>query len=133
MPLLGGVDKAERSRVQGLPRKRTDLGADRSAPRKAPSCARAVDWVADQGVAAMSQMDPNLMCPTGGETASHERRMAAERALDAIARYGRFSSALVDHRHFLAVSGAAADIAGDLTLRRCGHAPNKCGIGAVDP
>src|SRR5271167_4291210 len=108
------VYEAQNPRVQGLTRKRGDPGPNRAAARDFASGPRAVDRITDQRVSAMGEMHPDLMRPAGGKTAFDEGRLGLERTLDTIVRDRRFSLALGDHGHLLAVCGAAADVAGDL-------------------
>src|SRR6266851_697606 len=101
MPHPGGrMDKAEPPGVQSLAGKCGNLGTDRARAGDRPSGARAVDGITDQRVAAMGEMDSDLVGPTGGETAFEKRRVSLERALDAIAGHRWFSLSLSDHGHF---------------------------------
>ena len=118
--------------MQSLTGKLSDPGPNRAAARDGASSARAVYRIADQGVSAMSKMHPDLMCSACGKTALEKCRLGVERALDAIMRDRRFSSALPDNSHFLSVNNAAADVTGDLSCERSWHTPNYCRIGAVD-
>ena len=131
MPLLNRMGEAEQPGMQSLTRKGGNPRARRASPSNGSSGARAVDRIADQGVAEMGEMNPDLMSPTRGKTALNKRRMAVERALDPIAGDRWLSASFLDDGHFFAVRGAAADIAGDLTHRGSRYAPNKGNIRAI--
>src|SRR5216683_6110817 len=126
------MGEAEQPGMQGLTRKGGNPRARRASPSNGSSGARAVDRIADQGVAEMGEMNPDLMGPTRGETALNNRRIGMERALDPIASNSWFPSSFSDDGHFFAVRGAAANIAGDLAGRWGRHAPNKGCIGSID-
>ena len=81
----------------------------------------------------MGEVHPDLMRSAGGKTAFDEGRLRVKRALDTIMSDRGLSPAFPDDGHLLAVDGAAADIAGDLSSERGWHAPNNCGIGTVYP
>ena len=131
MPLLNRMGEAEQPGMQGLTRKGGNPRARRASPSNGSSGARAVDRIADQGVAEMGEMNPDLMGPTRGKTALNKRRVGMERALDPIASDRWFPSPFLDDGHFFAVRGAAADIAGDLADRRSRYSPNKGSIRAI--
>ena len=80
----GGVGEAEQTRVQGLTGKCSDPGPMCAAARDSASGARAVDRIADQRVAAIGEVHPDLMGSAGGKTAFDEGRLSVERALDTI-------------------------------------------------
>ena len=80
----------------------------------------------------MREMHPDLMRSAGAKTALDECRLRVKRPLDTIVGDRRLSPAFPNNSHFLAVRGAAADVAGDLSGERGWHTPNNCGIGTVD-
>ena len=133
MPLLNGMGEAEQPGVQSLTRKGGNPRTYRACASGRPSGTCAVDRVADQRVAEMGEMNPDLMGPTRGKTAFNERSMSLERALNLVASDRRFPSSFPDDGHFFAVYGAATDIASYLASRWGRYPPNKGGIGAIHP
>src|SRR5215472_12697284 len=133
MSWTGWMCEPEEARVQSLTLKCSNPGAGWSTKSDRASGARAVEPITDQRVAAMSEMDTDLMGSAGGEAALDERRLRAERAFDPIARDRGFSPALSDDCHLLAVCRAAANIADDLSGGWGRHAPYQRGIGTLDP
>src|SRR6266404_4882029 len=129
----GGMGEAEQASVQGLTTKRRNLASDADAPRDSTPGARAVKGIPDQRMASMGKMNPDLMRSAGGQTAFEAGRLRVKRMLDAIARNRRFAPAFPDDGHLFAVSGAAADVAGNLTAARSRHTPHVRRIGPVDP
>ncbi len=127
------MGEAEQPGVQGLTRKGGNPRTCRASASDGSPGACTVDRIADQGVAKMGEMNPDLMGPTRGKTALNKRRIGMERALDPIASDRWFPSSFLDDGHFFAVRGAAADIAGDLAGRWGRYAPNKGGIRAIHP
>jgi hypothetical protein len=124
--------ETEPPRVQSLTGKRGNLGTDGACASEAPSGASAVDPIADQRVAAMGEMDPDLVGPTRGETAFDKRCRGLERALDSIASDRRFPPCRGDNRHFFSVYRAAANVARDLADGRRRYAPDESGVCAID-
>ena len=127
------MGEAEQPGVQGLTGKGGNRRTCRASASDGSSGARAVDRIANQRVAEMGEMNPDLMGPTRRETALHKRSKGMERALDPIASDRWFPASFSDDGHFFAVRGAAANIADDFTHRGGRHAPNKGGIGAIHP
>jgi len=119
--------------MQGLSGKCGDQGTNCTAALDGTSSTPAVNLITNQRVSTMSEMHPDLMCSAGRETAFDERRLRAERALDAVMRDRRLSPVLPDNGHLFAVGNAPTDVAGDLTGRWGQQTPNECGIGTVDP
>src|SRR6202042_114227 len=94
----------------------------------------AVSRVPDQGMAEMGQMHADLVRAPGLQPALDERgeRPGVAKGLEhAIAR-ARLFAAAAQHRHALAVEGAAADLAFDAPLSRARRAPDDGVIGALD-
>lgn len=127
------VREAEPPGVKRLPRKGGDPRPDIARTGGGATGAGPIDRVADQRVSLMGKVNPDLMGAPGGEAAFDERCCGLERPLDAIAGQRRPPPSFADDRHLFAVCRAAADIAGDLAGGWRRHAPNKGGIGAVDP
>src|SRR6185312_14126740 len=107
--------------MQRLARKGGDPRAQLATSRGEPPAAVAVDGVADHWVAALREVNPDLVRPPGCEPAFDLRRAATEIALDAIAGEGRLAVPGADHRHLFPIARAAADIALDLARRRHRH------------
>src|SRR5437016_4514435 len=129
----GGMGEAEQARMQGLTRKRRNLAPDAAASCDGTPGARAVEGVADQRIAPMGKMDPDLMRSAGGQTAFEARRLRVKQMLDAIGGNRRLAPAFRYDGHLLAVGGAAADVADDLAAARSRHTPHERRIGPVDP
>ena len=76
----GGMAEAEPPRVQGLARKAGDPGVGRTAAGSRAKGPCAIEGVADQRMAAMREMDPDLMGAAGRQAAFDERGRAAKGA-----------------------------------------------------
>src|SRR6185312_14840612 len=127
------MNEPERLRVQRLPWKACDSRAQFARPRDAPAAAAAVDGVADHRVAALGEVDPDLVGAPGGEPAFDQRGAPGKAAFDPVAGQRRLAVGGAHHRHLLPIARAAADIAGDLARRWSRDAPYEGGIGAFDP
>src|SRR6516165_6740232 len=125
--------EAERTRVQGLTGKGGDPGPNFAAARDPASGASAIKRISDQRMPAMGEVYPDLMRSPRREAALDEGRLVPEGALDKVSRDRRFSFALPDDGHLLAIRSAATDVLDDLAGRRRRQAPNDCDIGTVDP
>ena len=119
--------------MQCLTGKRSDPGPNRAVTGDIAPGSCAVNSVADQGMPTMGEMHPDLMRPTGGETAFDESGLRVERSLHTIMRDCQLSLVFADNSHLLAVGDAAADVLDNVTRGWVWQAPNECGIGAVDP
>jgi hypothetical protein len=84
-------------------------------------------------MAAMGEMNPDLVRPARRETAFSKRCPDLERALDPIPSDRRFSPSFADDSHFFAIYDAAADVPGDLAHGWGRYTPDKGGVGAIDP
>jgi len=133
MPFLDRMGEAEQPRVQGLTGKGGNLRTDRTLASNRSPGTRAVDRVADQGMADMGEMNPDLMRPTRRKTALNNRCTGLVCLLDPVAGDCRFSLSLSDDSHFFAVRCAPTDIADDFSGGRNGYPPHNRGVGAVDP
>ena len=125
--------EAEQTRVQSLTGKGGDPVPNFPAARDAASGACAVKRIADQRMTTMSEVYPDLMRSPRREAALDERRARPEGALDTVSRDRRFSFALPDDGHLLAIGIAATDVLDDLAGRGRRQPPNDRDIGAVDP
>ena len=74
-------------------------------------------------MANRSQVHPDLMGAPGGQAAFDERGRRRQGLEHRVARERGLAAAL-EHRHLLAVSRVAADIAGDFAPARRGHTPD---------
>ncbi len=79
------MGEAEPAGVQRLPRKAGDPLPDLARAGDGAAGAGAVDRVADQRMADMREVNPDLVGAAGGEPAFDERRLRPEGALDAVA------------------------------------------------
>ena len=127
------MGKAEQAGVQSLAREAGNLRAARPGLSDRSPGTGAIDWIADQRVAEMGEMNPDLVGPTRGQAAFDLRRVDVERSLDPIPGDRRFSSSFRNDRHLFAVHAAAPDVAGDLAHGRGRHTPDKGGVRAIDP
>src|SRR6516165_2847207 len=125
--------EAEQARVQGLTWKGGDPGTTFAAARDSASRARPVKRIADQRMPAMGKMHSDLMRSPCREAALDKSRLRPEGSLDNITRDRRFSFALPDDGHLLAICTAATDVPYDLARKRRRQAPDDCGIGSFDP
>ena len=116
--------------MKSLTRKGGDLRTDGAAAGDRTSTACAVEGIADQSMAQMGEMNPDLMGPTRGQTALNPSRIGLICALDLIASDRWFSLVLTDDGHFLAVYGAATDITSDLAGGWDGYPPDEGSVGA---
>ena len=107
MKLFSGtrMGKAEFPRVKRLPRKIFDRGlcARRQKPRFGFK-SRAINGIADQGMAKMSHMDTDLMRATGfelaGDESGHGRACFARKAgFDFVMRHRFAAPTRFDHSH----------------------------------
>ena len=126
------MGEAEQPGVQSLARERGNLRTARPGSSDRSPGARAIDRIADQRVAEMGEMNPDLMGAARGEAAFDLRRMAVERALHPITGHRRFASFLPDDRHLFTVGAAAANVASDLACGRGRHTPDEGGVRAID-
>src|SRR6516162_5510142 len=86
--------------MESLTRKGGDLRTDGAAAGDRTSTACAVEGIADQSMAQMGEMNPDLMGPTRGQTALNPSRIGLICALDLIASDRWFSLVLTDDGHF---------------------------------
>ena len=127
--------------MQGLPRKVGNCRGARPGPAAEMSHAapgtRAVGRVADQRMADMGEVDPDLVGPAGQQPALDQRGMPKSFGAEPRARPDSGSPPVARgfRRPPPSFCGwrAAADIAGDLADGRCRHAPDDGAIGALDP
>src|SRR6266849_4567142 len=113
------MHEAERLGVQGLTWKRGHLAARCLGQSLAPAAAArvAVKRIANQRMAALAQMDADLVRPPSRQAAFDRGGDAVELAQHPVMGE-RGSSAARQYGHFLAIDRAASDIAGDLAARR---------------
>src|SRR5271154_5294106 len=98
----GWVGEAELDCVQRLAGKSLQGGPHRLRESPLTAAAPSIYGVADQGMPALGEMNPDLMGAAGGETAFHQRRHVLEDAQHAVAGESGFA-APAHHRHLLAV------------------------------
>src|SRR5258708_35121336 len=108
------MNEAEQPGVQRLARERGNLPTRRPGSRNRSPRTRAIDRIADQRVAEMGEMNPDLVGAARSQAALDLRRMDVERALDPITGDRRLPLLICDDCHLLTVRSAAADVAGDL-------------------
>src|SRR5258708_236402 len=104
------MHETERLGVQGLAWKRGHLATCPLGPSLAPAAAgrAAVKRIADQRMAALAQMDPDLMSPPGRQAAFDRGGDAVELAQHLVTGE-RGSSAARQYGHFFAIDRAASD------------------------
>src|ERR1700730_18276175 len=127
------MGEAEQPGVQGLARECGNLRPARPGVSNRSPGTRAIDRIADQRVAEMGEMNPDLVGAARSQAAFDLRRMDAVCTLDPITGERRFSPSFRDARYLFAVHAAAADVAGDLARRHGRHTPDKGGVSAIDP
>jgi hypothetical protein len=140
------MDKGQRRRVQGLAWKTRHGGARGRVQAGSGAARAAIDRIADQGVAEMRHMDPDLVRAPGLQPAGDQRRPAPERLFQPQPRHGGFAAR--HHGHALAVGPVPADggldpqgaaglegdpgAPGKPRVAAIGHAMADGGIAAVD-
>src|SRR3546814_14411929 len=78
------------------------------------------------------EVNADLVSAPGLQATLEEADAAAlEAAQDLVGGLGR-AAAVAQHRHFLTIARAAADVAGDGALRRARQAPDEGPVGALD-